>query len=319
MKIYRIVAPMLVLVAGCAGRDDVKDEDVANQCQALIDAPLDTKDTFAVGLCAVPLTTGPEGEQTCAIGCSATLVAKNLVLTARHCVQGALGPGLFEGSFSEPVNSPTTLSVTSSSSGAVGKPTWYSVNQVLVPDRTDASSDIALVILNDSIEDATPAGVDLKTNLAAPDPPTEFTIVGRGAVHYDVDEQLEPVNPDTGDFQRRILQHVPFVCASDSTPCMIPSRKAPPPTFTYTVPLEYIDIGPAGLPGDSGSGIFSQQSYESCLPRVVAVQDAITTGMDGLPGSTLGVRVRPFADFLRAGAETAARFGGYEKPKWASD
>jgi hypothetical protein len=307
MKIYRVMAPMLVLVAGCAGSDvpdEVPDDVVGDQCAALIDAPLDTTDTFAVGLCMVPLTTGPGGEQTCAIGCSATLVAKNLVLTARHCVQGALGPGLFEGSFSEPVNSPTIPSVTLSSSGAVGKPSWYSVNQILVPDRTDAPSDIALVILNDTIEDASPAGVDLRTNLAAPDHPTEFTVIGRGLVHFDVDAQGEPINPDTGDFQRRILQHNPFICASDSAsaPCVSPSRKAPPPTFTY-----------------SGSGIFSQRSYESCLPSVVAVEDAITTGMDGQPASTLGVRVGAFADFLRVGAETAARFGGYEKPKWADD
>jgi hypothetical protein len=320
IKIYKAMAPMLVLVAGCAG-SDVPEEDVGDQCAALIDAPLDTADTFAAGLCAVPLTTGPEGEQTCAIGCSATLIAKNLVLTARHCVQGALGPGLFEGSFSEPVNSPTIPHVTLSSSGAVEKPSWYSVNQVLVPDSTDAPSDIALVILNDTIEDASPAGVDLRTNLAAPDHPTEFTIVGRGIVHFDVDAQGEPINPDTGDFQRRILQHVPFVCASDSasTPCVSPSRKAPPPTFTYTLPLEYLSVGPAALNGDSGSGIFSQRSYESCLPQVVAVEDAITTGMDGQPASSLGVRVSFFADFLRAGAETAARFGGYEKPAWADD
>ena len=76
-------------------------------------------------------------------------------------------------------------------------------------------------------------------------------------------------------------------------------------------------MGPAAIAGDSGAGIFSQQSYESCLPRVVAVSSAITTGEDGQPASTLGVRVGRFADFLRAGAETAAQFGNYEKPAWA--
>jgi hypothetical protein len=97
------------------------------------------------------------------------------------------------------------------------------------------------------------------------------------------------------------------------------SVKAPPPTFTYTLPLEYFSIGPASLPGDSGAGIFSQASYESCLPRVVAVASAITIGVDGQPASTLAVRVSRFADFLRAGAKTAARFGHYEKPDWAED
>jgi hypothetical protein len=254
------------------------------------------------------------------LGCSATLVAKNLVLTARHCVQGGVGPEPFEGSFSAPVTSPENLNVTLSSAATVGNP-WYSVNQVLVPDSTDASNDIALVILNDTIGDVAAAGVDLSTNLAAPDHPTEFTIVGHGVVHAEYDAGTLPINIDTGDFQRRILQHVPFVCASDSTstPCVSFSTKAPPPTFTFTLPPEYFSMGPAGLPGDSGSGIFSQRSYESCLPRVVAVQSAITVGMDGQPASTLSVRVSPFADFLRAGAETAARFGDYAKPEWAND
>ena len=60
MKMYRVMASMLVLVAGCAGHD-AEDENVANQCEALLNAPLDTTNTFAVGLCPVPLTTGPGG------------------------------------------------------------------------------------------------------------------------------------------------------------------------------------------------------------------------------------------------------------------
>jgi hypothetical protein len=322
MKIYEVMASTLVLVVGCAGRD-VGDEGVATHCEALINAPLDATSTSAVGLCLTPLITGSGGERTCDFACSATLIAENLVLTARHCVQAGVGPALFTGSYSLPVIDPAQVNVTLSSSGAVGNPSWYSVNQVLVPSSTDHPNDIALVILNDTIEprDATPAGVDLRTNLAAPDHPTEFTIIGRGFVHYDIDAQNQPINVDTGDSQRRILQHVPFVCASDSTatPCVSFSVKAPPPTYTYTLPLEYFSMGPATMAGDSGAGIFSQQSYESCLPRVVAVASAITTGEDFQPASTLGVRVGRLADFLRAGAETAAQLGNYEKPEWADD
>ena len=325
MKIYKVMASTLVIVAGC-GEHHAEAEGVSTRCEALINAPLDTTNASAVGLCLVPLITGPGGERTCPFGCSATLIAKNLVLTARHAVQDIVGPGgLFTGSFNGPVKSPETLNVTLSSSGAVGNPSWYSVNQVLVPSSSspDVPNEIALVILNDTIEpgDAAPAGVDLTTNLAAPDHPTEFTIIGRGAVHYDLDAQGQAINVDTGDNQRRILQHVPFVCASDSTstPCMSFSVKAPPPTYTYTLPLEYFSMGPAKMGGDSGAGIFSQQSYESCLPRVVAVASAITTGEDFQPASTMGVRVGRLADFLRAGAETAAQFGNYEKPAWADD
>lgn len=326
MKIYKVMASTLVLVAGCAGHD-AEDENVANRCEALINAPLDTTNTFAVGLC-LALTTGPGGERTCVVGCSATLIAKNLVLTARHCVQPGVGPALFTGSFSEPMASPEAINVTLSSSGHVGNPSWYSVNQVLVPSSTDYPNDIALVILNDTIEprDATPAAVDLRTNLAAPDHATEFTIIGRGAVHGELDAQGRLINVDSGDLQRRILQHLPFICASDSTstPCLqFDPRLAPPPTYTFTLPLEYFSMGPAGLIGDSGAGIFSQQSYDASAacgaPRVVAVLSAITGGQEGEPTSTLGVRVGRFTDFLRAGAETAAQFGGYEKPAWADE
>ena len=104
MKIYKVMASMLVL-AGCAGHHE-DDEAVTTQCEALINAPLDTTNTSAVGLC-IGLATGPGGERTCPIGCSATLIARNLVLTARHCVQGIVGPGvLFQGSFSAPLASP---------------------------------------------------------------------------------------------------------------------------------------------------------------------------------------------------------------------
>ena len=322
MKIYKVMASVLVLVAGCA--DHVEPEDVSTQCEALINAPL-SSDTSSVGLC-IGLTTGPGGERTCPVLCSATLIAKNLVLTARHCVQGGVGPRFFDGSFSGPMPSPAAFNVTLSSSGAVGNPSWYSVNQVLVPSSTDHPNDIALVILNDTIEprDAAPAGVDLRTNLAAPDHPTEFTVIGRGVVHSDLDSQGQPINVDTGDSQRRILQHVPFVCASDSTstPCVFFSPSAPP-TYTRTLPLEFFSIGHATMGGDSGAGIFSQQSYDASTacgaPRVVAVANAGTIGEDGQPASTLGVRVGRFADFLRAGAETAAQFGNYEKPEWAGD
>jgi hypothetical protein len=323
MKIYKVMASMLVLVAGCAGRD-VEDEGVTTQCEALINAPL-SPDTSGVGLC-IGLTAGPGGEQTCPIGCSATLIAKNLVLTARHCVQGGVGPRFFDGSFSAPMPNPEVFNVTLSSSWAVGNPSWYSVNQVLVPGSTDHPNDIALVILNDTIEerDATPAGVDLTTNLAAPDHPTEFTIIGRGVVHYDLDAQGQPINVDTGDSQRRILQHVPFVCASDSTstPCVVFSPSAPP-TYARPLPLEFFNMGLAIMAGDSGAGIFSQQSYDASAacgaPRVVAVATAGTIREDGQSAGTLGVRVGRFADFLRAGAETAARFGHYQKPAWADD
>ena len=142
MKIYKVMASTLVLVAGCAGRD-VEHEDVSNQCEALINAPLDTTNTSAVGLCWAL----PPRQPTCLGGCSATLIAKNLVLTARHCVQilGDGTAGVFgTGSFSTPVTNPANLNVTLSSSWAVGNPSWYSVNQVLVPSSTDASNDIAL-------------------------------------------------------------------------------------------------------------------------------------------------------------------------------
>jgi hypothetical protein len=314
MTYYKFMAPLAILAVGCGGAGS--EEATASQSENLLAAPIDPGDSFSAALCSYPLNTDPDAGplNTCVpqlarglLPCSATLIARNLVLTARHCVSIPKPDGSFG-----PTGDASLFHVTFSSSAVVGTPVWHSVSQVLVPDAAEFGQDLALLILSERVrlDEARPIDVDLRTNLAGPHHPDEFTIVGRGMVNAEIGPS-SLVNVDFGDFQKRVLQHIPFVCASDdltAQPCSLP-----PPGST-----NYFSIGPSALFGDSGAGVLSQGSYVHHRPVVEGVVSEGSFGPDGKTANTFPIRVGNFASFLRAGAATAAEAGSYRAPEWAS-
>ncbi|HEX4515538.1 MAG TPA: trypsin-like serine protease, partial [Polyangiaceae bacterium] len=66
----------VMLAAGCSSSDHAVS---SSQSQPIQGGTLDTTDSFAVGVCA-----GAPGQ--CQLFCSGALIAPNLVMTARHCV-----------------------------------------------------------------------------------------------------------------------------------------------------------------------------------------------------------------------------------------
>ncbi|MCC7381478.1 MAG: trypsin-like serine protease [Deltaproteobacteria bacterium] len=329
MRLCKTPILLTLTVAGltaCGPAGEAQDETLAEE---LVGAPVDDTHTFSVGVCAGALNAAGE----CRGGpvrCSGTLVAPNLVLTARHCIHTIEPDDVADPQFCDAHFTSTPLRaggvrVTASPSALSNAPKWYEVTEAFVPADPDiCDSDVAMLVLasNVSLAESYTARIDLERNLAI-DPPKEVAIIGRGAV--DLTFSLDPVTGDlfevltfnNGGLARRIIEHVPFLCASDvDFFCRVVDHSTPV-THEFALTKGQVLTGPALLNGDSGSGLFRQQEIDAKRPRVIGVASWGTWGPDGHTNASGFIRVDRHAPMLRNAAEVAASAGGYKLPSWA--
>lgn len=290
--------------------------------QPLVAAPPDADHAWAVAVC--------QGVGSCTVdspNCTGTLVAPNLVLTARHCVDFGrqLAEAFCDASFLGIISTEETLVAVDAAPYAAGAaPDWIQAAEILVPaDARVCAGDLALIVLARSVPAAvaTPAAIDVTSNLAVTRP-AEVAVVGRGWLDATL-VSPEPGNVypevvDDGGLRRRVLEHVPVLCVSDQDgACTL--EDASDPSGTFTAAADTLLVGGSTLPGDSGAGLVEQAGFSAGAPRVVAVASFGTWDAAGRPNGTGGVRVARHRDFLVAGAVAAARRAGAAPPAWAVD
>src|SRR5512140_1532420 len=142
---------------GCARGDAADDARVGRVASAVQGGQVDADHPFAVGVCGV--STGP-GQ--CQLICSGTLVAPNLVLTARHCVDSATSnTDCATASWTGHLYATADQYYVTTSKDLYQATTgWHRVAAIHTPDQaTLCGGDLALLVLQDVVApgEATPA------------------------------------------------------------------------------------------------------------------------------------------------------------------
>ncbi|WP_394826612.1 trypsin-like serine protease [Pendulispora albinea] len=309
---------------GAAGCSDGAGEGTAVQTSPLYNAPIDTDHPFDVGVCAGRLNTDPKyGEiGSCAgpglgvpggfnIRASGTLVAPNLVLTARHAFRKLEPPpptpfdcsyGLGAMWFPE-----DGIRITTTHSTIVDQPTWIKVEKIIEPaGNFGCTDDLALLQLDHDIWDVEPAWVDLRHDLGT-SPPRDgkLAVVGRGAV----------APTDLGGLLRRYQRDMSFTCAK--APCEL-RYPFDGQTLSLQIRDGMIAFGAGLLGGDSGSGVLLNESFDT-RPTVVGVSTISLRTEKGFPVHSVGIALHPHREWIARAAREAARAGHYRAPRWARD
>ncbi len=277
-----------------------------------------TGDRYAVGLC---LGAAPAG--TCSAVCSGSLIAPNLVLTARHCVDDKTGNAEVihckSESFTTRKYGPAQIAVTTSNVLFQPSTGWHAVKSISTPSPTEVcANDIALLELADNVPAAEAVPVDVLAFGSMADHTrysTEFSSIGYGLT--------DPSNQGTLGSRHR-LDHVDVDCiVGDPTFTDAFCKGGGVQTLADGGTEDLIDdannfaASYGACPGDSGSGAFERWSLDRGQPLVMGV--FVRTATEGSTCFGLSyVRTDAWRSFLVAGAQAAAQAGGYPLPAWAT-
>lgn len=284
----RAVAAAALAVSACAGPGPERTGASASAIQGGAD---DTTHTFVVGI--------TDGASTC----SGTLIAPNLVLTARHCVADSGSSDVVDCAtdvFSAP-QAARTFRVTTDAAIAGAKTTFRGAKIFVPDDKTFCGNDIALLMLEANV----PASVASPAAPVVSPKMTDHARYGKtvAAVGYGI---TGPGQSDDG--KRRIRENVPLRCIpGDPTLDCDPKR--------YDMTASEVLAGDGLCTGDSGSSAFDQATFAEKPVTFGVLSRAAETQVRCI--DAIYTRTDAFADLLVAAATEASTAGGYPLPDWA--
>jgi Trypsin len=330
----KAVLPLVAVAAlgACTSETASPDEPISESSDELVNAPRDLIHTWSVGVCASAPNTDPTKGKlgACVVPetrCTGSLVAPNLVLTARHCtnpIDWTGATGFCDAHFSPDPLTDAGARITLNASVLAENPAWIKVREVLTaPTNNSCDDDVALLVLETPVAtaDAKPISLQLE-NLGTKWwlRPSELAIVGRGILTSIIDPvTLTPID-ETEDLTRRYAEHFSLRCISNQPgKCSVVDITSPPSNH-FTLSTGQFLFGRGSASGDSGSALIAQNTFKTDHPIAIGVVSAGTYGKNGVGNAGLGVRLDRHATWLRAGAVKAAsapNAGAYSLPSWA--
>ncbi|MBX3228953.1 MAG: trypsin-like serine protease [Labilithrix sp.] len=290
-----VAALLLVGLAACSGSGE---EEASGQSHEVQGGTKDRAHNYAVGIA-----------NKLGSVCSGTLIAPNLVLTARHCVEAPAASNAKKivectDRFREST-APANLFVTTEPV-IRGAKVLYAVADIVTPSSdTYCGNDIALLRLTKNIpaREAEPAIPVVQFSIGDARLTGKITALGYGIT--------APNAADPGT--RRIRQKIDIIC--------LPGDASYDCTQTIYASMmdnerEFITQGYV-CSGDSGGGAFDQGSIASGTPYVLG---ALSRGpqSDTQCLAAIYSRTDKHADLIIRAAQHAAAAGGYAAPGWAT-
>ncbi len=309
----RMAAGALAIALGCAvgcgAGGEPSHEAVGASTNPIQGGMDDTTHNFAVGLCGGAFG-GPMGGQNCQVLCSGALIAPNLVISARHCVDNVSSTTVdcSTETFGGPLAPASSYYVTTDSDVFNPSATWYQVSQIVTPTETAfCGNDLSLLVLTSNVPSSVvPVFVtpEIWRPIYAPEYSTNETAIG-----YGLDAPSDMASAGI----RRILQYVPIRCVpNDSNPML----RCPGVSVSGVATNEFY-AGNGLCEGDSGSSAYEQVNFTAGIPVSLGVLSRGGTSGNTCVGSVY-TQLYPWQSLIVSTAVMAAAAGGYPAPAWTT-
>jgi hypothetical protein len=306
---------VVVSAAGCGSSGAPSAQHTAGtetvgQSQSAIQGGMnDTTHSFAVAICGGAPSAPAEG-QGCQVLCSGALIAPNLVISARHCVNTVSSDTVdcSSDTFGSALFPTPEYFVTSDDDIFDPAADWRQVAQIITPTPTAfCDNDLALLILGSNIptsEVPTLAVPEIWYPVDSPMYSGKETAIGYG---------LDGPNDQYSAGIRRYLQDIPIECIPGDTDMAL----ACAPVAESGVGTKEFQAGNGPCEGDSGSSAYEQNAFTAGTALSLGVLSRGGSSGNMCVGSVY-TQLYAWQSLLISTAEEAATMGGYTVPAWTT-